>query len=229
MQQQGPASQALAGLMGNQAAQAQLLLQIARQQTAEYQMQTTLAKQLAVQLAGQGVKVKGSGGLQVTRAGGYIPNATKMAEVVGAQAGGYTPGRVVSSPVGGVMNTAEDVKYIPGFAQPTVIGLTDGVSTLYDQEKGVNDDTSAITAFITSGDVDIVDGDNSMFIKRYIPDFKDQSGGLNMQFLVRQYPGATQTVASSTVVFSTTTKVDMRARGRQVAIKIISTDVDTKW
>jgi len=120
MQQQGPVSQALAGTMGNQAAQAQLLLQLARQQTAEYQMQTTLAKQLAVQLAGQGVRVKGSGGLQVTRAGGYIPNATKMAEVVGAQAGGYTPGRVVSSPVGGVMNTAEDVKYIPGFAQPFI-------------------------------------------------------------------------------------------------------------
>jgi hypothetical protein len=123
-------------------------------------------------------------------------------------------------------------KYIPNstaLAQPTVIGLTDGVSTLYDQEKGTNDDTSPITAFITSGDVDIVDGDNSMFIKRYIPDFKDQSGGLNMQFLVRQYPGSVQTVASSTVVYSTTTKVDMRARGRQVAVKIISTEVDTKW
>jgi TP901 family phage tail tape measure protein len=120
MQQQGPVSQALAGTMGNQAAQAQLLLQVARQQTAEYQMQTTLAKQLAVQLAGQGVRVKGSGGLQVTRAGGYIPAATRMAEVVGAQAGGYAPGRVVSSPVGGVMNTAEDVKYISGFAQPFI-------------------------------------------------------------------------------------------------------------
>ena len=120
MQQQGPASQALAGLMGNQAAQAQLLLQIARQQTAEYQTQSTLAKQLAAQLATQGVRVKGSGGLQVTRAGGYIPAATRMAEVVGAQAGGYAPGRVVSSPVGGVMNTAEDVKYVPGFAQPFI-------------------------------------------------------------------------------------------------------------
>jgi hypothetical protein len=123
-------------------------------------------------------------------------------------------------------------KYMPNstaLAQPTVIGLTAGVSTLYDQEKGTNDDTDPITAFITSGDVDIVDGDNSMFIKRYIPDFKDQSGNLNMQFLVRQYPGATQTVASSTLVNSTTTKVDMRARGRQVAIKIISTEVDTKW
>ena len=120
MQQQGPVSQALAGSMGNQAAQAQLLLQLARQQTAEYQIQSTLAKQLATQLAGQGVRVKGSGGLQATRAGGYIPNATRMAEAVGAQAGGYAPGKVVKSPVGGVMNTAEDVKYVPGFAQPFI-------------------------------------------------------------------------------------------------------------
>ena len=120
MQQQGPVSQALAGAMGNQAAQAQLLLQLARQQTAEYQIQSTLAKQLATQLAGQGVRVKGSGGLQATRAGGYIPAATRMAEVVGAQAGGYAPGKIVKSPVGGVMNTAEDVKYVPGFAQPFI-------------------------------------------------------------------------------------------------------------
>ena len=120
MQQQGPVSQALAGSMGNQAAQAQLLLQLARQQTAEYQIQSTLAKQLATQLAGQGVRVKGSGGLQATRAGGYIPAATRIAEAVGAQAGGYAPGKVVKSPVGGVMNTAEDVKYVPGFAQPFI-------------------------------------------------------------------------------------------------------------
>jgi hypothetical protein len=123
-------------------------------------------------------------------------------------------------------------KYLPNsttLATPTVIGLTDGISTLYNQETGVNDDTDPITAYITSGDVDVVDGNNNLFIKRYIPDLKDQQGAVNFQFLVRQYPGATQTVASSTVVYSTTTKVDMRARGRQVAIKIISTDIDTKW
>ena len=123
-------------------------------------------------------------------------------------------------------------KYMPNsttLAQPTVIGLTAGVSTLYDQEKGTNDDTSPITAFITSGDVDIVDGDNSMFVKRYIPDMKDQQGAVNFQFLARQYPGSVQTVASSTVAYSTTTKVDVRVRARQIAVKIISTDIDTKW
>jgi hypothetical protein len=123
-------------------------------------------------------------------------------------------------------------KYMPNsttLAQPTVIGLTAGVSTLYDQEKGVNDDTGPITAFITSGDIDIVDGDDNLFMKRYIPDFKNQEGALNVQFLVRQYPGSVQTVASSTLVYSTTTKVDFRARGRQAAVKIVSSDIDTTW
>jgi len=123
-------------------------------------------------------------------------------------------------------------KYMPNsttLAQPTVIGLTAGVSTLYDQEKGVNDDTGPITAFITSGDIDIVDGDDNLFMKRYIPDFKNQEGALNVQFLVRQYPGSVQTVASSTVVYSTTTKVDFRASGRQAAVKIVSSDIDSTW
>jgi TP901 family phage tail tape measure protein len=120
MQQQGPISQALAGQMGNQAAQAQLLLQLARQQTAEYQRQQALVAALAPALSAQGVTVKGSGGLRVTRSGGYIPKEAKLQETIGAIAGGYVPGRVVESPVGGVMNTAEQVKYMPGFAQPFI-------------------------------------------------------------------------------------------------------------
>ena len=79
-------------------------------------------------------------------------------------------------------------------------------------------------SYITTADFALGDGNDSMFIRRYIPDFRNQSGGVGMQFLVRQYPGQTQTVASSTVVYSTTTKVDMRARGRQVAIKMTSSD-----
>jgi len=119
---QGTASQALVGLMGNEVAQAQLLLQIARQQTAEYQTQQRLAKSLAGSLSTQGVIVRGGSGLQVTRSSGYIPASTKLAEKIGAVAGGYVPGSVVKAPssVGGVMNTAEKVKYVPGFAQPFI-------------------------------------------------------------------------------------------------------------
>jgi len=149
MSQQGPVAQALTGTMGNQAAQAQLLLQVARQQTAEYQTQTTLARQLAGQLAGQGVRVRGAGGLQVTRAGGYIPASTKMAEVVGAQAGGYAPGKVVKSPVGGVMNTAEDVKYVPGFAQPFINPPANSKAGRTHRQKSIN--RTGIDPYMNSG------------------------------------------------------------------------------
>jgi TP901 family phage tail tape measure protein len=120
MSQQTPIAQALLGTAGNQAAQSQLLLQLARQQTAEYQQQAALAKQLASTLVGQGVTAKGQSGLQVTRAGGYIPASARNAEMRGARAGGYVPGAVINSPVGGVMNSAESVRYIPGFAQPFI-------------------------------------------------------------------------------------------------------------
>ncbi len=114
-------------------------------------------------------------------------------------------------------------------AQPTVIGLTPGRATLFNQEYGDDADGSAMESYITTADFALGDGNDSMFIRRYIPDFRNQSGGVGMQFLVRQYPGQTQTVASSTIVYSTTTKVDMRARGRQVAIKMTSSEVGSTF
>jgi len=113
--------------------------------------------------------------------------------------------------------------------QPTVIGVTAGRSTLYNQEYGSNADGSALSSYITTADMALGESNDSMFVKRYIPDFQNQTGSVNMQFLVRQYPGQTQTVASSTLVYSTTTKIDMRARGRQVAIKMVSSDVDSTF
>jgi hypothetical protein len=109
-------------------------------------------------------------------------------------------------------------------AQPTVIGLTAGRSTLYNQEYGNQADGEYLPAYIQTAEFAIGDSNDSMFIKRYIPDFKNQVGAVQMEFLVRQYPGSTVQVASSTVVYSTTTKVDMRARGRQVSIKMSTVD-----
>ena len=112
-------------------------------------------------------------------------------------------------------------------AEPTVIGLTAGRSTLYNQEYGNQADGSFMPAYIQTAEFAIGDSNDSMFIKRYIPDFKNQVGGVQMEFLVRQYPGSVQTVGSSTVVYSTTTKVDMRSRARQVAIKMSTVDSGT--
>jgi TP901 family phage tail tape measure protein len=121
LQSENNISKSLLGNTGNQAQQAKILLGVAQQQTNQYREQLRLAGSLATTLRGQGVSA-GARGLQTgrTRSGGYIPASTKMAERAGAFAGGYAPGKVVNSPVGGVMNTAEDIKYMPGFAQPFI-------------------------------------------------------------------------------------------------------------
>ena len=123
LQQESQVQKALIGSTGNQKRQAEILLGVARQQTAEYVKQKSIAASLSGTLRAQGVTI-GARGLQAgnpkTRSGGYIPPSARKAEKAGALAGGYTPGAVVNSPVGGVMNTAENVKYIPGFAQPFI-------------------------------------------------------------------------------------------------------------
>jgi len=121
IQSQSQVSLALQGQQGNLTAQAQTLFNLAQAQTAEYQQQLATAKQLAAALAPRNINV-GQAGLQVgkIKAGGYIPRDVQNAEVMGAAIGGYKAGKVIQAPVGGVMNSAEKVKYVPGFAQPFI-------------------------------------------------------------------------------------------------------------
>ena len=114
----------------------------------------------------------------------------------------------------------------------TINGLTAGRSVLYFQEDGYDQaDGSAINAFIKSGYFDIGDGDNMMYMKRFIPDFKNQLGNLVVHLLLRPYPQG-QAVPSSLdpyPITPTTQKVDTRARGRQISLRIESSEVGTNW
>ena len=113
----------------------------------------------------------------------------------------------------------------------TIYGLTPGRSFLYNQEDGVNANGSPITAYIQSGYFDIGDGDSIIFMKRFIPDFKDQQGNLEVQLRLRPYPQSTAVPSSLDpyTVTPSTQKVDTRARGRQISLKIESDEVDTFW
>jgi len=114
----------------------------------------------------------------------------------------------------------------------TIYGLTAGRSLVYNQEDGVNQaNGNAVTAFIDSGYFDIGDGDNMLLMKRFIPDFKNQEGNLTVNLLLRPYPQATASPSSLDpyVITPTTEKVDTRARGRQISLKITSDEVDTNW
>jgi len=133
-----------------------------------------------------------------------------------------------------------------------VVGNTEGVSTYFEHETGVNQQEAgatpvAIPSNITSGDYDITqkvirgaatnmadlrgDGENIMRVSRIIPDFISQQGNAIIQLDLRDYPSDTA-VSSSLgpfTVSSTTTKVDTRARARAIALTISNTAVDTSW
>jgi len=110
-------------------------------------------------------------------------------------------------------------------------GLTAGRCIVWNQEDGNNGNGAAITSYIYSGYFDIGDGDNMVLMRRFIPDFKEQAGDLTVNLNLRSYPQSNATLSSLDpyVITPTTQKVDTRARGRQIALRITSNDVNTFW
>jgi hypothetical protein len=114
-------------------------------------------------------------------------------------------------------------------------------SYLLNHEDGTNDDGAALAAYIQSSDFDIAEGDQLMLTRRVIPDINfDGSSAANpeVNFVIRprNFPGgAYQSNTSNTqrviqtVVNQYTNEVFMRARARQVALKVESTGLDTQW
>jgi hypothetical protein len=120
-----------------------------------------------------------------------------------------------------------------------------GASTYYAQETGTDQvnssGTTSINAYIQSGDFDITnagnianlqgDGEFIMSVKRFIPDFKVLSGNSKVTLLLNNYPA--DTASSSPLgpftITSSTDKVDTRARGRLVSIKIENDAVGETW
>lgn len=113
----------------------------------------------------------------------------------------------------------------------TINGLTAGRSRLYNQEDGKNGNGAAIHAYVKSGYFDIGDGDQMLYMRRFIPDFKNQEGDLTVHLLLRPYPQASAVPSSLDpyVITPTTEKVDTRARGRQISLRIESDAIDTNW
>ena len=129
---------------------------------------------------------------------------------------------------------------------------TDG--TLIYHENGVDDGTtspaSPISAFIQSSDVDIGDGDQYGYAWRMIPDVTFNSSTVanplvTMTLWPRKNPGSAYTVnvtaptVTSTQTYSSTTpyydtqqftqQVNIRVRGREVAMRIASDTLGVAW
>jgi hypothetical protein len=122
-----------------------------------------------------------------------------------------------------------------------VHGNTDGATTYYEHETGLNQvklgQTTAITANIESGNFDIGqqglagDGEFMMKIRRVIPDFLSQTGDARVTLNLRDFPN--DTAASSTLgpftITSGTQKIDTRARAREISLKVENTSTSQFW
>ena len=133
-----------------------------------------------------------------------------------------------------------------------VVGNTEGRTTYYQHETGTDQvqggTTTAILANISSGDFDISqrrgitgqstgiadlrgDGEFLMKVRRFIPDFISQTGSTRVTLNIRNFPNDTR--ASSSLgpfdITSSTQKVDTRARGRAVSLKIENTSSNQSW
>ncbi len=129
--------------------------------------------------------------------------------------------------------------YTVNISQSVVSTAITSDSIIYNHEEGLNDDTTAMTSFISSSDFDLVDGDQFILTKRIIPDLSFTGSTANLPAVTmyikpRNFPGnaysntdSEQVIETSVDVF--TEQIFMRARARQMAIQIESTDLNVQW
>jgi len=136
----------------------------------------------------------------------------------------------------------------------SIQGITNaaGASTYYAHEIGTDQvnssGTTSINAYIQSGDYDITaaraptgqatgiadlrgDGEFIISMNRFIPDFKLLTGNSKITLLLNDYPSETATSSplGPFTISNSTAKVDTRARGRLLSIKIANDAVGETW
>lgn len=112
---------------------------------------------------------------------------------------------------------------------------------LFDHERGVDANGTAMDSYIQSSDFDLQDGDQFMLSRRIIPDINfsgstANSPSITLAIRPRNFPGSTyqsDTFDTQSVVESSvdlyTNQVFIRARARQMALKIQSTATGVNW
>jgi hypothetical protein len=90
--------------------------------------------------------------------------------------------------------------------------------SLYYQEKGKSDNGNPLIWSLTTGAVNLSEGNDLMRVLGMIPDFDDFEGGCDVTVMAYLYPNSTPTTTTQSVT-ATTEKIDFRITGRQVQLK----------
>jgi len=123
----------------------------------------------------------------------------------------------------------------PVFSEISGITNKYGASIYYAHEIGTDQvnssGTTAIAAFIRSGDFDIDDGELFMSMRRFMPDYKFLVGNSKVTLFISDFPSDIQTGSplGPFTITSTTEKVDTRARGRLLSLKVENDAAGQTW
>ena len=124
---------------------------------------------------------------------------------------------------------------------PVILGESGLGQTKYFQHEVGTDQTNedgtvtTVSSFIQSYDFDIQGeasaGDNFLSVSRFIPDFKTIQGTADVTLNIKDFPTNSDTASETTPfsITSSTTKIDTRARGRYVNVKIANANANEAW
>ena len=120
------------------------------------------------------------------------------------------------------------------FSNTITTGTVGTANNLYNNEPdGVyTADGVSQPSFIESADFDIASGNDIMFLSRIIPDFDISDGSLSFSIKTKDFPEsgtAREKPNPPHVITNATTKIDMRARGRQGRIRVSCNAANTSW
>jgi len=130
------------------------------------------------------------------------------------------------------------IRHYPQAAN-TAGGATSGY--LYNHEYGLDADGVAMESYIESSDFDLGDGDNFMLTRRILPDISFGSSTavspeVTLETRYRNFPGSSLQGSSEdygsvikTSVDQYTEQVFIRARARQMALKVMSDGLGVQW
>lgn len=101
---------------------------------------------------------------------------------------------------------------------------------VFSHENGVDSDGAAFESSITSGPMDIDDGDRVMELRRIVPDLV-LGDGASVNFTVKhkRYPNASETTETARQVTANTSKLDYRVQARQMSLQISTDGVGDDW
>ncbi len=106
-------------------------------------------------------------------------------------------------------------------------------NVVYRQESGWNDVDTAFTSYVETGDIDLGEGDQFMFLNRIIPDIKFLDSGSSDEVTVsingHDYPMQSQSEIASSAFTPSSTQSNIRGRSRQASVKVSSSGAGYGW